>query len=316
VARKTGLGKGLDALLPLGDDDGPDASGPESRTGPGDRAGAGETGSREPGRAVFSLSLDLLRANPDQPRKYFDEDELRELADSIREHGIISPIIAEAAGDGAYIIVAGERRSRAARLAGLTEVPVILRDYSDEKRMEVSLIENVQRADLNPIEEAGAYKKLMELTGLSQDEVAAKVGKNRSTVANALRLLKLPPEIRKSLETGSISPGHARAVLAVNGAKGQLRLHEAIVAGGLSVREAEKRAAALNAKPRDPGGPEPGTPKSGAVKRAPELGAMEEKFIGRLGTKVVIDGNLHKGRIQIDYYSMEDLERLYEILGG
>jgi ParB family chromosome partitioning protein len=256
----------------------------------------------------------MLQANPDQPRKNFDEGELEELASSIREHGIISPIIAEAAGEGAYIIIAGERRTRAARLAGLTAVPVILRDYSDEKRMEVSLIENVQRADLNPIEEAAAYKKLMELTGLSQDEVAARVGKNRSTVANALRLLKLPPEIRASLEKGVISPGHARAILALSGAQKQILLHKAIVAGALSVREAEKRAAALNAAKNTPPGTGP-APKA-PPRRVPEIGAMEEKFIGRLGTKVVIEGDLNKGRIHIDYYSMEDLERLYEILGG
>jgi ParB family chromosome partitioning protein len=191
---------------------------------------------------------------------------------------------------------------------------VILRDYSDEKRMEVSLIENVQRADLNPIEEAAAYKKLMELTGLSQDEIAAKVGKNRSTVANALRLLKLPPEVRASLEAGDLSPGHARAILAVTGANRQLLLFKAILAGGLSVREAEKRAAALNAPERDAPGTEAAKPRPAG--RLPELGAMEEKFIGRLGTKVVIEGNLNKGHVHIDYYSMEDLERLYEILGG
>jgi ParB family chromosome partitioning protein len=154
----------------------------------------------------------------------------------------------------------------------------------------------------------------MELTGLSQDEVAAKVGKNRSTVANALRLLKLPAEIRASLEAGLISPGHARAILSVNGAKAQLQLHGAITAGGLSVREAEKRAAALNAPAKAP--PETGNAASGAAKRPPELNAMEEKFIGRLGTKVVIEGDLRRGRIHIDYYSMEDLDRLYEILGG
>jgi ParB family chromosome partitioning protein len=255
----------------------------------------------------------MLRANPDQPRKNFDEGELEELAASIREHGIISPIIAESDGAGGYIIIAGERRSRAARLAGLAEVPVILRDYSDEKRMEVALIENVQRADLNPIEEAGAYKKLMELTGLSQDEVAARVGKNRSTVANALRLLKLPPEVRAGLENGIITPGHARAILAVAGVKNQLLLHKAITTGGLSVRQAEKRAAALNAPDKAP----PGAAKAkGPSRRPPEIGAMEEKFIGRLGTKVVIEGDLNKGRIHIDYYSMEDLDRLYEILGG
>jgi ParB family chromosome partitioning protein len=321
VARKPGLGKGLDALLPMGGNELPGV--PEGNPGGAEsgRPGTEGFGSLSPGASpaggtpVLSLSPDLLRANPDQPRKIFDPEELEELAASIREHGIISPIIVEDAGDGTYTIVAGERRTRAARLAGLTEVPVILRDYSDEKRMEVSLIENVQRADLNPVEEAAAYKKLMELTGLSQDDVAARVGKNRSTVANALRLLKLPPEIRAGLENGDITPGHARAILAVNGGKNQVLLHKAILAGGLSVREAEKRAAALNA--RENGPPEAGTaaPKA-PPRRAPEIGAMEEKFIGRLGTKVAIEGDLIKGRIRIDYYSMEDLERLYEILGG
>jgi ParB family chromosome partitioning protein len=320
MARKHGLGKGLDALIPLGDEGLPDSLGPRAGGADGGRAQADPAaagGDRlPPGAAVHQLPLEALRANPDQPRKHFGEDELRELADSILEHGIISPIIAEAAGDGSYIIIAGERRSRAARLAGLTQVPVIIRNYSDEKRMEVSLIENVQRTDLNPVEEAAAYKKIMDLTGLSQDEVAAKVGKNRSTVANALRLLKLPPDIRESLEKGDISPGHARAILSVGGVKHQLLLHKAIVAGGLSVREAEKRAAALNVQPPEPGVPGIETAKPRPAGRAPELGAMEEKFIGRLGTKVVIEGDLNKGRIRIDYYSMEDLERLYEILGG
>jgi ParB family chromosome partitioning protein len=179
--------------------------------------------------------------------------------------------------------------------------------------MEVSLIENVQRADLNPIEEAAAYKNLMDFSHLSQDELAAKVGKNRSTVANALRLLKLPGEMQKSLEHGEISSGHARAILAVNEEQGQEQLFKEITAKGLSVREAEKRAAALNgADGKDKAGEQNKAP----AKRAPELGAMEEKFIGRLGTKVTIDGDLNKGRIHIEYYSMEDLDRLYEILGG
>jgi ParB family chromosome partitioning protein len=307
MARKPGLGKGLDALLPR-EDAGPEQDGAAGLFRPGGNAAADE----RPGRALLSLSPDQLRANPGQPRKYFDEEELRELAASIREHGIISPIIVEADAGGGYIIAAGERRVRAARLAGLSEIPAILRNYSDEKRMEVALIENVQRADLNPIEEAAAYKNLMELTGLSQDEVAARVGKNRSTVANALRLLKLPPEVRASLENGAISPGHARAILSVNTVKSQLLLHKDLIAGGLSVREAEKRAAALNARGNNPPDPKAAAPS----RRAPEISAMEEKFIGRLGTRVVIEGDLNKGRIHIDYYSMEDLERLYEILGG
>jgi ParB family chromosome partitioning protein len=296
VALKHGLGKGLDALIPR-----------DIETG-------GET-EKKAGRELL-IPLDKLLPNPDQPRKHFAEAELRELSDSIREHGIIEPVIAEDAGGGNYTIIAGERRCRAARLAGLTEAPVILRSYSDEKRMEVSLIENIQREDLNPIEEASAYKRLMEFSGLSQDEVAAKVGKNRSTVANALRLLKLPAAVREDIEKGDLSPGHARAILAVGGAKNQESLYREIMAEGLSVREAEKRAAALSGPEKSGKGGEARGKAAGRPGRAPELNAMEEKFIRALGTKVVIDGSLDKGRILIDYFSMEDLERLYEILGG
>jgi ParB family chromosome partitioning protein len=181
--------------------------------------------------------------------------------------------------------------------------------------MEVSLVENIHRADLNPIEEALAYRRLMEVSGLSQDEIAAKVGKNRSTVANALRLLKLPETVRDSLEKGSLSPGHARAILAVSGEKNQELLYSEIMDRDLSVRDAEKRVLDLNG-----GGKTARTakkkPVSSPARRPPELEAMEEKFIGKMGTKVVIEGDLNKGRIHIDYYSMEDLERLYEILGG
>jgi ParB family chromosome partitioning protein len=258
--------------------------------------------------------VEKLKPNPGQPRKNFDEAELRELADSIAEHGIIQPIIAADNGDGSYIIIAGERRTRAARLAGLAEIPAIIREYTDQKRLEISLIENIQRTDLNPIEEAAAYKNLMDFSGLSQDEVALKVGKNRSTVANALRLLRLSADVQKSLEQGSLSPGHARALLSVNDKSNREKLYREILADGPSVREAEKRAAALNAAPAGKSGAKPDEKK--AAKRPPEIAEMEEKFIGKLGTKVTVDGDLTKGRIHIDYYSMEDLERLYEILGG
>jgi ParB family chromosome partitioning protein len=295
---KYGLGKGMDALLPP------------------DRA-AGDKAPDSPAQASLErlIPLEKLRSNPHQPRKNFNDGELQELAASIREHGVIQPIIAEEGEDGNYIIVAGERRSRAAKLAGLKTVPVILRKYSEEKRMEVALIENIQRADLNPIEEASAYKKLMAFTGLSQEEVALRVGKHRATVANALRLLKLPGEIRESLQQGGLTAGHARAILSVNRAGGQERLYQDILKGDLSVREAERRAALINGEPKKGAGGEEEEEKA-SRKRAPELGAMEEKFIGRLGTKVCINGDLNRGSITIDYYSMEDLERLYEILGG
>ncbi|MHB9292397.1 putative ParB family transcriptional regulator, chromosome partitioning protein [Hollandina sp. SP2] len=255
---KQRLGKGLGALLPLED-----------------------ALNSAPNSGEVLLPLAKLRANPQQPRKHFDLASLRELADSIREHGIIQPLIVEEGGDGTYIIVAGERRSRAAALAGLTEVPALIRAYTDEQRMEVSLIENIQRTDLNPLEEAAAYKQLIDLTGLSQEEVAVKVGKNRSTVANALRLLKLPLAIQESLARGELSSGHARALLTVVNPLQQAALFHRIIASGLSVREAERFAAIGNRE----------TPPSKPVlSRDPALTELEAQFIEFLGTKVSIEG--------------------------
>jgi ParB family chromosome partitioning protein len=301
VVRKTGLGKGLDALLYNNDD----------FDLPGETFTIME--SVEPvkeSRDITELPIDMLIPCPGQPRKNFDETELKELASSIKEFGIIQPIIAANAGDGTYYIIAGERRTRAARLAGLGKVPAIIREYTDQKRLEVSLIENIQRTDLNPIEEAAAYKNLMDFSGLSQDELAARVGKNRSTIANALRLLKLPGEIQRSVEQGKVSSGHARALLSIPDIKSRDKLYRDILTGDISVRAAEKKAASLNTeKPVK-------TEIPAASKRPPEIEAMEERFISKLGTKVILEGDLNKGRILIDYYSMEDLERLYEILHG
>ena len=213
MALKKGLGKGLDALLPASDID---LSAALNNSGwNGDDRKKDKAQETKTGDGVALISPEKLIPNPGQPRKNFNEDELRELADSIVEHGIIQPIIAADAGDGTYIIVAGERRTRAARLAGLSEVPVIILKYTNHKQLEISLIENIQRTDLNPIEEAAAYKNLMDYSSLSQDEVAQRVGKNRSTVANSLRLLKLSADVQKSLEQGALSPGHARALLSV-----------------------------------------------------------------------------------------------------
>ncbi|MCL2374277.1 MAG: ParB/RepB/Spo0J family partition protein [Treponema sp.] len=317
MAIKRGLGKGLSALLPSENEALPS---PISREESAKTLAAAEggdgaalSGSAQAGsasRGEIFIALENIRTNPNQPRKTFDETELAELAESIRQQGIIQPIIAEDAGDGTYTVVAGERRTRAARLAGLAEVPAILRKYSDEKRMVVALIENIQRANLNAIEEAAAYRQLMELENLSQEEAAAKVGKNRATVANAIRLLKLPPEMQESIRSNKLSPGHARAVLSVADARAQKLLFQEILKKGLSVREAEKRAAALGSQEKK--GEKADAPKA----RAPELKAMEEKLIKHLGTKVVLNGDFSKGTIVIDYYSMADLDRLYEILGG
>jgi len=310
MVRRSGLGKGLDALLDNNDSEAQDA--PEESVS-AEFAPEALRPINNKTHDVVQLSVEKLVPNPGQPRKNFDETELQELADSIKTYGIIQPIIAANAGDGTFIIIAGERRTRAARLAGLDAVPAIIRDYTDQKRLEISLIENIQRSGLNPIEEAAAYKNLMDFSGLSQDDLAARVGKNRSTVANALRLLKLPVEIQKSIEEGKVSSGHARALLSVTDSKPREKLFHEILSGDVSVREAEKRASAANVE--KPGGKEKTAAKSGS-KRPPEVDAMVEKFIAKLGTKVVIEGDLNKGRIHIDYYSMEDLERLYEVLGN
>jgi ParB family chromosome partitioning protein len=301
MARRIGLGKGLDALLD-NNNESQDANTVFPVLDTSIYASV-----KKNQENIVQLPVDKLAPNPDQPRKNFDEIEMLELAESIKTYGIIQPIIAADTGDGNYIIIAGERRTRAARLAGLTSVPAILRGYTDQKRMEISLVENIQRSDLNPIEEAAAYKNLMDYSSLSQDELAVKVGKNRSTVANALRLLKLPVEIQKSIEEGNVSSGHARALLSINDTGAREKLFKEIINGKVSVRQAEKRASQLGEK-KDPG-------KEKKQKRPPEVDAMTEKFISKLGTKVIIDGDLNKGRIQIDYYSMEDLERLYELLG-
>lgn len=292
MAAKFGLGKGLDALL----------SGTE----------ADET--RPDVASELRLPLDKLKANPNQPRRVFDETALQELAASIREHGVIQPVVVEAEADGSYLIVAGERRCRAARIAGLREVPAVIRNYSDERRLEVALIENVQREDLNPIEEATAYRRLMEITALSQEEVAARVGKNRSTVANALRLLKLPEDVQGSLAAGQLTSGHARAILSVVNPADQQVLFGRIVKDGISVREAERLATDFNGGSRAAAPPAP--VEKPAKARPPELSEMEQRFIDALGTKVSISGGLQSGSIKIDYYSMDDLDRLYSILAG
>jgi len=312
MARRIGLGKGLNALLENNDDN-------ESYAAPvSDQTVSSHAAASSGNKAhdIVQLPVSKLVPNPGQPRKNFNETELQELADSIKTYGIIQPIIAADTGDGSYIIIAGERRTRAAKLAGLDTVPVIIRDYTDQKRLEISLIENIQRSDLNPIEEAAAYKNLMDFSNLSQDELATRVGKNRSTVANALRLLKLPIEIQKSIEEGKVSSGHARALLSVTDVKSRDKLYREILTNEVSVREVEKRAAAINTEKQGKSKTTKGADGGKTSKRPAEVDAMEEKFIGKLGTKVVIEGDANKGKIHIDYYSMEDLDRLYEILGG
>lgn len=311
MVKSGGLGRGLDALL-----EGTGAldvgRGGTALGSAGNSAGA--AGASGAGSELF-VDPSLLKPNPHQPRREFDETALRELADSIREHGIIQPIIVEEAGDGSYFIIAGERRTRAARLAGLSKVPVVVKKFSEERKLEVALIENIQRENLNPIEEAQAYHQLMALGNLSQEEAATRVGKNRSTVANALRLLKLPEDIASSLASGQITAGHARAILAVLNPADQRILFGRIVGNGLSVRDAERMAAELNAGSRasSPAPAAKAKTEKDAMKDI-EVRNMEQRFIDALGTKVAVKGSLEKGTIEIAYFSRDDLDRIYELI--
>ena len=255
--------------------------------------------------------LSYLYANPNQPRKDFKQKELDELADSIREHGVIEPILVEKTDTEKFCIIAGERRYRAAVQAGIEKVPVQIRKYDEVKKLEVMLIENIQRADLNPIDEAQAYANLMNLGDLSQEEVAKRVGKGRPTIANAIRLLKLPSDMQKSLIDGQITAGHARALLSVKNDADMRVLFGKIVGSGMSVRDAEEAASLFN------NGGRAATKKDDKkknVKRDPDIVSIEQKFIEIFGTKVTLKGSIDKGSIEIDYFSKQDLDRLYNVI--
>jgi len=282
---KRALGKGIDALLG------------------GDR--------REESSAVLEIAVSDLRPNPEQPRRGFKESTLRELADSIREKGVLQPVLVEETADGRYIVVAGERRVRAARLAGLEKVPVVVRQFTAEEKLEIALIENVQREDLSPLEEARAYKRLMELGNASQEQVAQKVGKDRSTIANTIRLLKLPPDALAALEDGSITAGHARALLMLTNVSDLSVLLQRIVDTGMSVRQAEEAAGALNQGKK---GDRSRAAKASSPARPADVRELERKLMEKLGTKVEVRGTSHRGKIQISYFTSDDLERILEIL--
>ena len=252
----------------------------------------------------------LLKPNPRQPRTYFDDEKLEELTESVRNEGILSPVIIEDANDGTFFIIAGERRTRAAKAAGLKKIPVQLRKYSEQRKLEVALIENIQRTDLNALEEAQAYYDLMELGNLTQDQVAERVGKNRSTVANCLRLLKLPEDIQKALVTDSISSGHARAILSLENDSDKRILFGKIIGQGLSVRQSENIAKEMKSGISSVAK----TDLKLEPKKDPNLAALEQKLIERLGTKVQLKGGFSKGTISINYFSSEDLDRIFNLI--
>ncbi len=260
---------------------------------------------------IVSLALEAIKPNPLQPRQEFSQERLSELADSIRAKGLIQPILVQAEEGGEYTIVAGERRLRAAKIAGIQTIPAVVKNYSPQERLEIALIENLQRKDLSPVEEARAYKKLAELADLNQEEIAQRVGKNRSTVANSLRLLKLPEKMLQALESGKITPGHGRAILAVVNPSDQVLLFDRILQQDLSVRQAETAASDLSAGKRSQKKISQ-IPEKAAVR--PEIRDVEQKLIDLLGTKVKLVGTLEKGRIEISYFTQDDLERIIELV--
>jgi ParB family chromosome partitioning protein len=276
------LGRGLDYLI----GDGVDASEDEIR----------------------HVETAAIRPNPYQPRKHFDAAALRELEDSIRRHGVLQPLLLRQVDD-AFEIVAGERRWRAARAAGLPTVPAVVRGVPDEGMLELALVENLQREDLNPIERAEAYRSYLEAFRLTQDEAAVRLGKDRSTIANAIRLLDLPEEIRLFVSRGTVSAGHARAILGLDGDEARTLLARRVVEEGLSVRVVERLVRDAGTPGRSRGARAPGT-------RPPYLADLEGRLRERLGTRVTVQDRGGRGKLVIEYFSREELDRVLEVIGA
>ena len=282
--KELGLGRGLNALL--GDPELP-----------------------AQGEGAVSLPISQVEPGLNQPRKHFDEGALADLADSIRIHGIIQPLTVRRLASGYYQIIAGERRWRAAKSAGLSEIPAVIIEADDRKVMELGLIENLQREDLNPAEEARGYRTLMEEYGLTQDQVARQMGKSRPAVANTLRLLALPDELMELLEDGSLSAGHARAILALPSPALQREAAKKVIKDQLSVRQTEALVKVLQQG-------KPDKPKPAEESLSLYLGELEKDLSGRLGRKVKIAHRGKKGRIELEYYDSQDLEGLLALLQG
>ncbi len=296
AVKRNGLGKGLDSLIPnktektVKTEKKPEQKNEESQNSSGE----------------ILVKINQVEPNREQPRKEFDEDSLMELADSIKQFGILQPLLVQKRKDY-YEIIAGERRWRAAKIAGIKEVPIIIRDYTDQEIVEISLIENIQRENLNPIEEAMAYKRLLEEFHLKQDEVAERVSKSRTAVTNSMRLLKLSPRVQQMIVDDMISTGHARALLAIDDEEQQYQLANRIFDEKLSVRETEKLVKALK------------NPKKEVKKQKQEhtfvYDNIEEQMKNIIGTKVSVNPKANgKGKIEIEYYSEEELERIYDLI--
>jgi ParB family chromosome partitioning protein len=292
--RKSGLGKGLDSMIP-------DKVSSKSQ----DRSEKKSISNSE-----LFVKIDKVEPNKDQPRKNFDEDALNELAESIRQFGVLQPLLVQKKNDF-YEIIAGERRWRAAKIAGVKEVPVIVKEYSNQEIVEISLIENIQRENLNPIEEAVAYKRLLEEFHLKQDEVAERVSKSRAAVTNAMRLLKLDERVQQMLINEMISSGHARALLSIEDGDFQYELAQEIFDKKLSVREVEKMVKKAQQEKENP---QQDRDRQENDPADIHYQSVADQLKERLGTKVTITQKNGKGKIEIDYYSLEEFERITELL--
>ena len=304
AVKRNGLGKGLDSLIPNKSDK---LTKPETKNNNSEvKVSPAKKVKEDPKASEILLKINQVEPNRDQPRKEFDEDALLELADSIKQFGVLQPLLVQKKKDY-YEIIAGERRWRAAKLAGLKEVPVLIKSYTDQEIVEISLIENIQRENLNPIEEAMAFKRLLEEFHLKQDEVAERVSKSRTAVTNSMRLLKLSDKVKQMIIDDMISTGHARALLAIEDEEQQYLLATKIFDEKLSVRETEKLVKSLK------------NPKKEVKKTTPEhqfiYNEIAEKMKSIMGTKVNINAKANgKGKIEIEYYSEEELERIYDLM--
>lgn len=300
VARRNGLGKGLDSLIP-------NKTAEKKINAVPDKAEEKKINEeKEVISGEINVKINMVEPNRDQPRRDFDEDSLMELADSIKQFGVIQPLIVQKKKDY-YEIIAGERRWRAAKMAGMKEIPVIVKQYTDQEILEISLIENIQREDLNPIEEAMAYKRLLEEFSLKQDEVAERVSKSRTAVTNSIRLLKLNPKVQQMIIDDMISTGHARTLLALEDEEQQYIIANKIFDEKLSVRETEKLVKALKNPKKEK--------KTTELEHAFVYENIEEQIKNIIGTKVSISPKANgKGKIEIEYYSSDELERIYDLL--
>ena len=258
---------------------------------------------------AIEISVDRLSPNPFQPRRSFTEEGLEQLAESIRHHGVLQPIVVRPSGDG-YQLIAGERRWRAAQIAGLQRIPAVVRELDDPSMVQVALIENLQREDLNPIEEASAYRRLMDEFNMTQEQLSSAIGRSRPAIANAVRLLNLPEAIQKAVEERRLSEGHARCLLSISNQGDQLKVAAEIIANGLNVRQAEElvKGTTQNVSRE--------TIRKRTSEEDPNAVRLTQRLGERLGTRVKLSGSVSKGKLEIEYYSAEDLDRILEIILG